>query len=228
MTYHRAATLWFKRTRPTGGATGTTVRYVLDRMQVRDVPAVVEIERASFLTPWPAGAYIRELEQNALARYVVVREMPDEFERSPARPASNSRHWIPEFLRVAPRDDPSIVAYAGMWLMVDEAHVTSVAVRPAYRGRGLGYLLMWAMFDLGEVAGARWLTLEVRPSNTVARAMYAGLGFREAGIRPRYYTDNGEDAVIMWSEEIGSEAHAERLRVLKTTLTSRFAWEASW
>ena len=201
------------------------MRYVLDRMQVRDVPAVVEIERASFLTPWPAGAYVRELEQNALARYVVVREMADRGDPPDARQKGS---WVPDFLRLGARDDPSVVAYAGMWLMIDEAHVTSVAVRPACRGRGLGHLLMWAMFDLGAAAGARWLTLEVRPSNSVARAMYEGLGFRQAGIRPRYYTDNGEDAVIMWSEEIGSEAHDERLRALEASLTGRFAWEASW
>jgi ribosomal-protein-alanine N-acetyltransferase len=194
-------------------------------MQVRDVPAVVEIERASFLTPWPAGAYVRELEQNALARYVVVREVSGKSEAPDPRTRAT---WVPEFLRPAPRDDHSVVAYAGMWLMIDEAHVTSVAVRPALRGRGLGLLLMWAMFDLGAAAGARWLTLEVRPTNSIARAMYAGLGFREAGVRPRYYTDNGEDAVIMWSEEIGSEAHTDRIRAMETSLSARMDWEASW
>jgi ribosomal-protein-alanine N-acetyltransferase len=204
------------------------VRYVLDRMHVRDVAAVVEIERASFSTPWPAGAYVREIEQNALARYVVVREVPEVNDTRAARPTGIPRLWVPDFLRAGPRDDRSVVAYAGMWLMVDEAHVTSVAVRPARRGRGLGYLLMWSMFSLGEVAGARWLTLEVRPSNSVARAMYAELGFRQAGTRPRYYTDNGEDAIIMWSEEIGSQAHAERRRTLEATLSKRFPWEASW
>ena len=201
------------------------MRYILDRMHVRDVPAVVEIERASFLTPWPAGAYVRELEQNALARYVVVREARG---RSDTPDPRTRATWVPEFLRPAPRDDLSVVAYAGMWLMIDEAHVTSVSVRPSLRGRGLGLLLMWAMFDLGAAAGARWLTLEVRPSNSVARAMYAGLGFREAGIRPRYYTDNGEDAVIMWSEEVGSEAHNDRVRALEKALSARMEWEAAW
>lgn len=201
------------------------MRYIVDRMHVRDVPAVVEIERASFLTPWPAGAYVRELEQNALARYVVVREVGADGDVPDPRPRTS---WVPDFLRPGTREDRSVVAYAGMWLMIDEAHVTSVAVRPEWRGRGLGLLLMWAMFDVGAAAGARWLTLEVRPTNAVARAMYANLGFREAGIRPRYYTDNGEDAVIMWSEEIGSEAHSARVRALEATLSGRFAWEASW
>jgi ribosomal-protein-alanine N-acetyltransferase len=194
-------------------------------MHVRDVPAVVEIERASFLTPWPAGAYVRELEQNTLARYVVVREVADDGAPIDGRSRST---WVRDFFGLATRDHPTIVGYAGMWLMVDEAHVTSVAVRPGRRGRGLGQLLMWSMFDLGAAAGARWLTLEVRPSNSIARAMYAGLGFREAGVRPRYYTDNGEDALIMWSEDLGSEAHAGRIRSLEASLSERFAWEAAW
>jgi ribosomal-protein-alanine N-acetyltransferase len=194
-------------------------------MQVRDVPAVVDIERASFPSPWPAGAYIRELEQNALARYVVVREEATDLEPAGVQPRSS---WVTDLFRPAERSQTSIVAYAGMWLMIDEAHVTSVAVRPAHRGRGLGQLLMWGMFDLGASAGARWLTLEVRPTNTVARAMYAGLGFREAGIRPRYYTDNGEDAVIMWSEEIGSTVYSDRIRALEANLNRRFHWKASW
>lgn len=204
----------------------TTARFLLDRMHVRDIPAVVEIERASFLTPWPAGAYVREIERNDLARYVVVREVGDA--AGATVEARAPRFQLPRFLRPEARGDGAVVGYAGLWLMVDEAHVTSVAVRPGYRGRGLGTMLMWAMFNLGAAAGARWLTLEVRPTNAVARAMYAGLGFREAGIRPRYYTDNGEDAVIMWSEDLASPSHEERMRDLGARLSARCAWEASW
>ncbi len=201
------------------------MRYSVDRMQVQDIPSIVEIERASFSTPWPAGAYVREIEDNALARYVVVREVP---EGGQPRAEPRRAFQLPSFLRGGVRDDPAVVAFAGLWLMIDEAHVTSVAVRPSSRGRGLGNLLMWAMFDIGVEMGAQWLTLEVRPSNAVARAMYAGLGFREAGVRPRYYTDNGEDAVIMWSEDLGTPNHADRMRALEASLQSRMTWEKAW
>ena len=88
--------------------------------------------------------------------------------------------------------------------MVDEAHVTTVAVRRAFRGRGLGKVLMLAMMDLARDLGARMVTLEVRKSNAIAIKMYEELGFRQKGVRPRYYTDNGEDALIMWSEELSA------------------------
>lgn len=232
-----------------------TVRYRVDPMALQDVPAVVEIEQSSFLTPWPAGAYLREIEQNALARYIVVREvvLPErpEIEASTKHasgpPLSRIGSVLPGLGRrlrsliepgrlgePSPKGDDSrhrrpsdaegnarIVGYAGLWLMIDEAHVTSVAVHPSARGRGLGTLLMLGMFAIGDEMGARWLTLEVRVSNRVARAMYTRLGFREAGIRPRYYTDNGEDAIIMWSDALDSEAHLARISALQSRWASQ-------
>ena len=164
----------------------------IEPMTVADIAAVHEIERASFPVPWPAYAFRQELETNKLARYLVVREG----ERT--------------------------VAYGGIWLMVDEAHVTTFAVLPAWRRKGIGALLMLAIMDLSRDVGAREVTLEVRLSNIAARTLYQRFGFRPVGVRPRYYSDNGEDALIMTTDPIHSPAMVARIEGLR----DRFAREA--
>lgn len=202
--------------------------YRIEPMRQKDIPEIVQIERESFSMTWPANSYRRELEQNRMARYIVLRyepgpgEQPVERLREPKRPFPFS--LLPFGEREPPDDEPPIVGYGGLWMMVDEAHVTSVAVRPDFRGRGLGELLMLALFEIGIRLGARWLTLEVRVGNRVARQLYAKMGFREAGIRPRYYTDNNEDAVIMWSEELRSAAFRERFARMKQDLAEKLEW----
>jgi ribosomal-protein-alanine N-acetyltransferase len=141
-----------------------------------DLAAVQAIEKASFITPWHAYAYRNELETNRLAHYLVVR---------------------------AGRE---IVAYAGVWLMVDEAHVTTFAVAPAWRRRRIGERLLVALLDLAIARGAREATLEVRLSNLAARRLYEKYGFRPVGIRPRYYSDDREDALIMTTEPLDGPA----------------------
>ncbi len=154
-------------------------------MTLADIPAVHRIERASFATPWPSYAFRHELETNRLARYLVVRAGGE------------------------------IVAYAGVWLMVDEAHVTTFAVDPQWRSRGIGGRLLMAVLRLAIEMGAGIATLEVRLSNLVARRLYEKYGFRPVGIRPRYYSDNGEDALIMTTEALGSPDMRERLERLQ-------------
>jgi ribosomal-protein-alanine N-acetyltransferase len=202
-------------------------------MQLKDIPEVVQIERESFSMVWPANSYRRELEQNRMARYVVVRFEPGPGELPP--PAPEIKRPFPLSLIPLPSGRPQeaqpgapIVAYGGLWLMADEAHVTSVAVRPAMRGRGLGELVMLVLFDVAMGLGARWLTLEVRVGNDVARALYKKLGFRESGVRPRYYTDNNEDAVVMWSEELRSVSFRERLRALRSALSNKLSWTVTF
>lgn len=95
-----------------------------------------------------------------------------------------------------------VVGYAGMWIIVDEAHVTDVAVHPDFRGHGLGKSIMHEMMHRAVHSGARRMTLEVRVSNAVARGLYDQLGFKAAGLRPNYYTDTHEDAVIMWLDPL--------------------------
>lgn len=144
----------------------------VEPMQVEDIPAVHAIESASFPTPWPPYAFRGELETNRMARYLVLR--------------AGSR----------------VIAYAGIWLMVDEAHVTTFAVLPAYRRRGVGGRLLCEVIELSAALGATVVTLEVRLSNAAARQLYQRFGFRPVGVRPRYYSDNGEDALIMTTERL--------------------------
>ena len=150
------------------------LRVRVELMTLDDIPAVHRIERASFPVPWPDYAFRQELETNRLAHYLVVRA------------------------------GDKIVGYGGMWMMVDEAHVTTFAVLPEWRRQGIGGRLMVAMMQLATDLQARVATLEVRLSNDAARQLYARFGFRPVGIRPRYYSDNGEDALIMTSGPLES------------------------
>ncbi|NLT17371.1 MAG: ribosomal protein S18-alanine N-acetyltransferase [Clostridiales bacterium] len=101
-------------------------------------------------------------------------------------------------------NDTGIIGYAGMWIVIDEAHVTNVAVSPSHRRRGYGRLLMCELMRRAVEAGAEMMTLEVRQSNHVAQSLYRDLGFTWCGLRKRYYSDNGEDAVIMWNRRISA------------------------
>ena len=157
-------------------------------MTIADLPAVQLIERASFTTPWPPQAYRQELESNRLAAYLVG-EIGGE-----------------------------IVAYGGVWLMVDEAHVTTFAVHPRYRRRGIGERLLLSLLDLSIARRAREATLEVRLSNLGARRLYEKYGFRPVGIRPRYYSDNQEDALIMTTEPLAGAHMTERIARLRAEL----------
>ena len=95
-----------------------------------------------------------------------------------------------------------IVGYAGAWILLDEAQITNVAVAPEKRGQGVGRCLMEEMMRRAKVRGAMRMTLEVRPSNEAALTLYKSCGFQDYGRRPRYYQDNGEDAIIMWNMKL--------------------------
>jgi [ribosomal protein S18]-alanine N-acetyltransferase len=162
------------------------LRVLILPMHVDDLPSIHAIERQSFSTPWPPHAYRAELETNQLARYICA--------------------WV----------GGRIVGYAGMWLMVDEAHITTFAVDPDWRRRGIGDRLLVALLDEAERRGAREATLEVRVSNVGARRLYEKFGFRPVGIRPRYYSDDSEDALVMTTlpfDEPAMRARLDRLRV---------------
>jgi ribosomal-protein-alanine N-acetyltransferase len=150
-------------------------------MTLNDLAAVHAIERASFSTPWPDDAYRSELQTNRLASYLVARAGDE------------------------------VVGFAGIWLMVDEAHITTFAIHPEWRRRGIGERLLVAVLDVALARGAREATLEVRLSNVAARRLYEKYGFRPVGLRPRYYTDNGEDALIMTTEPLTGPEMLDRL-----------------
>jgi ribosomal-protein-alanine N-acetyltransferase len=157
-------------------------------MRLEDLDEVQRIEQASFTTPWPEHAYRSELMTNRLASYLVA------------------------------RIDGRIVAYGGMWLMVDEAHITTFAVHPAWRRQRIGERLLLAFMDLARDRQAREATLEVRLSNLAARRLYEKYGFRPVGLRPRYYSDNNEDALIMTTESFGDPALDARIARLRAAL----------
>ena len=152
-------------------------------MTLADVSDVHRIERASFPIPWPDYAFRQEIQTNRLAHYLVVRAAGE------------------------------AVAYGGLWMMVDEAHITTFAVLPQWRRHGIGGRLMIEMFSIARDLRARVMTLEVRLSNAAARGLYGKFGFRPVGIRPRYYSDNGEDALIMTTEALDSP---QMLQLLET------------
>jgi ribosomal-protein-alanine N-acetyltransferase len=160
------------------------LRLLVAEMSADDIPAVHAIESASFPTPWPPYAFRQEIETNRMARYLVVRA------------------------------GQRVIAYAGIWLMVDEAHVTTFAVLPAYRRRGIGGLLLSELMALASDLGAAVCTLEVRLSNAAARRLYGEFGFKPVGVRPRYYSDNGEDALIMTTDRLET-AEMQRLMAQK-------------
>lgn len=114
-----------------------------------------------------------------------------------------------------------VVGYAGLWLMVDEGHVTTIGVHPDHRGKGAGELLFLGLVDIATEMRATRVTLEVRVSNLPAQALYRKYGLEIAGVRKRYYSDNGEDAYIMWSEPITSPQFQERIQRLREELAAR-------
>jgi len=161
----------------------------LEVMREADVATVQEIEREIFATPWPRNAYYRELASRSSAHYVVLRQ-----EGLVEQPAGFK----------APDLDPTIVGYGGMWRMYDEAHVTTIGVRRDTQRGGYGRIVFAALVQAAYDLGAKWITLEVRTSNENAQRMYENFGFKVIGRRRGYYTDNGEDAIVMWSDSIYS------------------------
>ncbi len=142
------------------------------RMTTGDVDAVHSIELATFAMPWSRQSFLREMEKNACARYLVAEE------------------------------NGEIIGYAGAWMIFDEAHITNVAVTVACRGRGIGRALMDALMRYAANLGVTYLTLEVRKSNAVALKLYESLGFVRLGVRKHYYEDNGEDALLLVCDQL--------------------------
>ncbi|WP_072742613.1 ribosomal protein S18-alanine N-acetyltransferase [Sporanaerobacter acetigenes] len=137
-------------------------------MLEKDIDEVLDIEKTSFATPWPKEAFTLEITKNMLAKYVVA------------------------------EIQGKVVGYGGIWLIIDEGHVTNIAVHEKYRGLGVGNKIMEGLIDICRDRNIVAMTLEVRKTNEVAKSLYDKYGFKEYGIRPGYYSDNNEDAIIMW------------------------------
>ncbi len=163
----------------------------IEDMSLDDIPAVHEIERRSFSTPWPPHAFREELTGNRLARYIVARA------------------------------GDSVAGYAGLWVVVDEGHITTFGVHPAWRRQGIGKRMLLHLADLTAELGGQRMTLEVRVSNEPAKALYAQFGFGPAGIRRAYYTDDGEDAIVMTTPPLGDPEQQARIRAFREGLADR-------
>ena len=162
-------------------ATRPPVEVVLTPMRRRHLRAVSRIEQATSGRPWSLGLFIGEL------------AMPD------------SREYL------VARVGHQVVGYAGMMLVVDEGHITTIAVDPMWQRRGIGRRLLLQLARRGIARGVRQLTLEVRVGNTGAQAMYRAFGFAPAGVRKAYYVENKEDALVMWAHDVDLPSYAQRL-----------------
>ncbi len=220
-------------------------RYIVEPMRVEHISSVGAIERLSFPQPWPQNAYRREILDNKTATYIVARDLelqswPYEASQDVAAPPRGneglldrlSRLWRPasDSARSPELDSQlrSIIGYAGMWLMVDEGHITTIASHPEYRGHGVGELLLVSLIDRALALRARWMTLEVRASNTVAQNLYHKYTFKEMGVRKRYYSDNGEDALVMWTDALDSPTFREALDRNERRLSERMGAQIRW
>lgn len=177
------------------------IPYQVAPMRPSDISEVMAIERQSFPTPWTASAYRFELRFNANAHYFVVRS------REAPPPPANARSggWRSRLRRLLGAGRPAappVLGYVGFWLVAGEAHISTIAVHPAARRRGLGELLLVKVIDTALVENADFVTLEVRVSNHGAQRLYEKYGFERTGRRKGYYTDNREDAWIMTADRL--------------------------
>lgn len=150
-------------------------KIVIEKMTVDDIDNVLEVDRNSFTIPWSKDSFFRELVENKVALYLVA------------------------------KIENVAVGYIGVWKVIDEGHITNIAVHPEYRGIGIGKMLVSELLSLCEKEGIEAFTLEVRKSNIAAQNLYKKFHFAECGMRKGYYEDNNEDAIIMWRRDTKME-----------------------
>jgi ribosomal-protein-alanine N-acetyltransferase len=189
------------------------VTFRLDYMTLDDVNEVGRVERRCFANPWPPSAYRRELRYPEQNYYIVLRDLTGEGRRPEiGQPTGFGRLGLSRLVSSLarrnddPPDGPGIAGFAGMWVMYEEAHITTIGVDPVYQGQGLGELLLVALFEEAINRDAAQLTLEVRVSNRVAQRLYEKYLMSVQSVRPRYYTDNGEDAWVMVSRPLRDDS----------------------
>lgn len=157
-------------------------------MRVDDIPDVLRVESMCFATPWPRNAFHNELTENKLAHYFIGR-INDE-----------------------------VIGYGGLWVILEDAHITTVAVHPSHQCRRYGERLLVRLLDESIERGACWVTLEVRESNTAAQNLYKKYGFTVVNTRRGYYSDNDENALVMWAGNLKGAVFQNRLNALKERL----------
>ncbi|MDC3414232.1 ribosomal protein S18-alanine N-acetyltransferase [Aquibacillus sp. 3ASR75-11] len=140
------------------------------KMTMNDLEQVLKLEIASFAKPWTKDIFYNEIQRNQFATYYVL------------------------------ETEKKIIGYCGLWMIIDEAQITNIAIYPAYRGKKFGQMLFQYVLNQAKIQGANKLSLEVRVSNEAAKSMYKKFGLVPGGMRKNYYTDNNEDAIVMWVE----------------------------
>lgn len=150
--------------------TWTAQKFKIREMEQPDIESVMYVDASSFPMPWPRDIFERELKENDFAYYYVL------------------------------LDGEKIIGYVGLWMIFDEAQITNIAILPEYRGKRLGTKIFKKAIEVAIQSGMKTLSLEVRLSNIAAQKMYRNFGLVPGGIRKNYYTDNGEDAMVMWVE----------------------------
>ncbi|MEO9223591.1 MAG: ribosomal protein S18-alanine N-acetyltransferase [Acidimicrobiales bacterium] len=174
--------------RPLSGAPPEDLTVTVERMHRRHLGAVLRIEQAVHPRPWSERLFRGELALAGSRSYIVARV------------------------------GPTVVGFAGVMVMAGDAHVTNVAVDPAWRRRGIATRLVARLMHETVARGVEQITLEVRVSNTAARELYRRFGFAPGGVRERYYVDNHEDALIMWAHKLGSVGSNERVAAAEATV----------
>ncbi len=154
-------------------------------MALADVAEVVRIEALCFPSTWPQNAFYNEIQDNKLAHYF------------------------------AGRIGDRIAVYGGIWVILEDSHITTLAVHPDFRGRKYGELMLLHLLDETIARGASWVTLEVREGNVVAQNLYRKYGFTVVSTRRAYYSDNSENALVMWAGNVKGPLYLNRLRVLR-------------
>ncbi|MCH8949113.1 MAG: ribosomal protein S18-alanine N-acetyltransferase [Chloroflexi bacterium] len=173
-------------------------------MKHGDIRQVMEIERQSFPSIWSRTIYEREL-KNKLARYLVACQPLDD--SAPAPPEPGIVGFVRRVLRREPLPRERILGLVGLWCMMGEGHIVTIAVRQEHRRQGIGELLLVAILETALEAGQDGVTLEYRASNHEARALYKKYGFSQVGLRARYYSDNQEDAVLLSTPPLRSSVY---------------------
>ena len=192
-------------------------RLVLRDMTADDVGVVRRVERAAYPDAWSRRTFEHEL-RNAFARYLVALDDGVAGER---RAVAWRRGWRRLLFGTG---GPPVIGFVGVWFMGDQLHIATIAVDPARQGDGLGARLLLTCFELAFEAELETIALEVRVSNANARALYERYGFSVAGRLKGYYTDDGEDALVMVTAALSEPSTRARVEALRARHRERYPW----
>ena len=167
---------------------GNPESMIIRTMNDSHLEQVGQIETLSFPSTWPQNAFSNEIHENTLAHYFVG------------------------------LIGDQVIAYGGIWVILEDSHITTIAVHPEMRGNKYGEVMLLHLLDETIARGASWTTLEVRESNTAAQNLYRKYGFTIVSTRRGYYSDNNENALVMWAGNLKGPLYLNRLRVLRKTV----------